>query len=337
MSTESKKRGLGRGLDALFRDAKAEEGAQPQHPIKRADELAMASAQARAAAQSAPAAPVAAPTSSAPMAAPIAPNGETVRKLGIEKLQPGKYQPRRVFDDETLDELAESIAAHGILQPLLVRPVANGMYEIIGGERRWRAAQRAQLHEVPVVMRELDDKTALELGLIENLQREDLSALEEAEGYQRLIAEFGHTQEAVAASLGKSRTHVTNALRLLKLPESVRAMIAAGSLTAGHARALVGAANAEDLARRIAKGGLSVRQAEKLARDAATGKKPAAPTGKKMPRVKDADVMALEDKMTALLGLAVTIEGEGAEGRLSIAYKTLDQLDDLLARLSNAP
>ena len=212
------------------------------------------------------------------------------------------------------------------------------MYEIIAGERRWRAAQKARVHEVPVIIHELSDNETLEIALIENLQREDLSALEEAEGYQRLMDEFRHTQDVLAHRLGKSRSHVTNTLRLLKLPAKVKKYMQEGQLSAGHARALIGAVNADQLADAIVKRSLSVRQTEKLVKDAATGKaktvtKPA-PKGY-VPR--DVDVMALEEKMTSLLGLKVMIDGEGAAGTLHIEYSSLDQLDDLIERLTNLP
>jgi len=330
MTTDPKKRGLGRGLDALFGDARKEEdsfqrkeSAPPSAPhrneaapkIKRADEMVAA-----------------VEYKSLPAGAP--------RKLPVDRLQPGKFQPRQHFDDEAIGNLAESIAVHGVLQPLFVRPLPGqtGMYEIIAGERRWRAAQKARVHEVPVIVQDLSDNEALEIALIENLQREDLSALEEAEGYQRLMDEFRHTQDVLAHRLGKSRSHVTNTLRLLKLSARVKKYIQEGQLSAGHARALIGAANADQLADAIVKRGLSVRQTEKLVKDAATGKAKAItkPVSKGyVPR--DVDVMALEEKMTTLLGLKVMIDGEGAAGVLHIEYKSLDQLDDLIERLTNLP
>lgn len=313
MTAETKKRGLGRGLDALFQDVrKEEESFAPR--VKRAGEIA---------------------TDAPYETKSIVPQaGSNIqRRLPVDKLTPGKYQPRRHFEDAALEQLAESIAAHGVLQPLLVRPLgATGTYEIIAGERRWRAAQKAQVHEVPVVIQDLDDLQALEIALVENLQREDLNALEEAEGYQRLIDEFGHTQEALARQLGKSRSHVANMLRLLKLPESVKQMIEQGTLSAGHARALIGTENAAELAGIIARRGLSVRGTEALARRTAQAKgKPAAK--KKGFAQKDVDVLALETLMGNKLGMKVMIDSEGPAGVLSIEYKSLDQLDDLLARL----
>lgn len=308
----TKKRGLGRGLDALFGDVKREEEAfEPK--IKRADEMVKASEALAGQTYSIKSAP---------------------QKIAVEKLQPGKFQPRRKFDEAAIDQLAESIAVHGVLQPLLVRPLAGERYEIIAGERRWRASQKAQVHEVPVVIKALTDLEALEIGLIENLQREDLTALEEAEGYQRLMDEFGHTQDMLSQQLGKSRSHVANTLRLLKLPAAVRSLVQSGALSAGHARALVGAKDAEALAGVIVKRGLSVRQTEKLVSQAAEGK--VKPRTKPLYREKDVDTLALEEKITATLGLRVTIEGS-AEGKLVIEYKSLDQLDDVTARLLQAP
>jgi ParB family chromosome partitioning protein len=316
MTADIKKRGLGRGLDALFRDVKSEEQSFQPQPAKRADEMVMAAQQLQ-------------------QNAPALTGGDQVRRVGIDKLTPGKFQPRRMFRDDSLDQLAESITAHGILQPLLVRPIGADRYEIIGGERRWRAAQLAQVHEVPVVIRSMSDQEALEIGLVENLQRQDLTPLEEAEGYNRLIEEFHHTQDMVARQLGKSRSHVANTLRLLKLPASVRDLLQSGALSAGHARVLVGVANAEELAVMIVKQGLSVRQTEKLTQQAAAGK---IKTLSRATHVaKDVDVLALEKKMTELLGLKVVIDGQGAAGKLVIAYTALDQLDDLLARLSITP
>jgi ParB family chromosome partitioning protein len=316
MTAEVKKRGLGRGLDALFQDQRKEEEAfQPK--IKRADEI-VAAAQAEVKPQAG-----ATPQTAGP------------RKVAVERLTPGKYQPRRFFDDAALDQLSDSIAAHGVLQPLLVRPLSGNMYEIIAGERRWRAAQKAQLHEVPVVIVQLPDKETLEIALIENLQREDLTAVEEAEGYQRLMDEFGHTQEMLSQQLGKSRSHVANTLRLLKLPQTVRTMVQSGALSAGHARALVGAKDPEALASLITRRNLSVRQTEALVQKSSEGKL-------KLPRKKgfvekDVDVLALEELTTSKLGMRVTINGDGPAGTLSIEYKSLDQLDDLLARLGQTP
>lgn len=332
MTTDIKKRGLGRGLDALFQDARKEEASFQQ---KETHQHKQVSPQARDhAPQIKRADEMVAAIEIKSLGAPTTP-----RKLPVDRLKPGKFQPRKHFDDEAISNLAESIAVHGVLQPLFVRPLPReqGMYEIIAGERRWRAAQKAQVHEVPVIVQDLSDNEALEIALIENLQREDLNALEEAEGYQRLMDEFRHTQDVLAHRLGKSRSHVTNTLRLLKLPARVKKYMQEGRLSAGHARALVGCDSAEKLADAIIKRGLSVRQTERLVKEAAAPK-----AGAKKPVVKgyiprDVDIMALEEKMTSLLGLKVMIDAEGAEGTLHIEYKSLDQLDDLIERLTNLP
>jgi ParB family chromosome partitioning protein len=266
----------------------------------------------------------------APLGAPPHP-----RAVATELLHPSRFQPRRHFAEEALEALVESVRAQGILQPLLVRrsKTAPNGYEILAGERRWRAAQKAQLHEVPVLVRELSDREALEVALVENVQREDLSALEEAEGYQRLIAEFGHTQEALAAALGKSRSHVANTLRLLTLPPDVRRMLEEGQLTAGHARALIAARHPLEIAHEIIRDGLSVRQTEDRVRAdhaPAPGGKPA-----KTRPGKSADILALERELGSLYGLKVTITADpaGAAGTLSFHYKNLDQIDEVVKRL----
>ena len=249
-------------------------------------------------------------------------------------LHPGRYQPRREMDQDALAALSRSIAEKGVLQPILVRPhpEKQGHYEIIAGERRWRAAQQAKLHEVPVIVRDLSDQDALEIGLIENLQREDLTPIEEAQGLKRLMDEFGHTQEVLAQHIGKSRSHIANTLRLLTLPTAVQKMLGDGTLSAGHARALVGHEAAEALAREIAAKGLSVRQAETLARKPGGGS-----AAKKSPPAKDADTAALERDLRATLGLAVDINNRNGAGTLIVHYKTLDQLDNVLKRLSHEP
>jgi ParB family chromosome partitioning protein len=266
--------------------------------------------------------------------------GAGSRMLPIESLHPSPYQPRRIFTDEGMASLVQSVKQQGIVQPLLVRPdpTRAGEYEIVAGERRWRAAQAAQLHEVPAVVRELGDRDTLEIALVENIQREDLSPLEEARGYRRLIDEFGHTQEELANALGKSRSHVANLLRLLTLPESVQQMLSEGKLSAGHARALITAAEPERLAERIVAKGLSVRDAERLAQEA----KPGAPSPAKPSRVaraidtpeSDPDTLALERDLSLLLGMKVTIRHEGKGGDISIRYESMEQLDDILQRFS---
>ena len=255
------------------------------------------------------------------------------KTVPVEFLHPGRFQSRRNFDQQELDSLAESIRRNGVLQPILVRrhPEAANAYEIVAGERRWRAAQQAQLHEVPVVIREFSDRDALEVALVENIQRQDLTALEEAEGYQRLMSEFGHTQEDLAQALGRSRSHVANTLRLLGLPDAIKGMLLSRALSAGHARALINADDPVALAQQVVKRGLNVRQAEKLA---------AKGSGKKPPRAnaateKDPDTLALERDLSNLLGLKVTISFHGPKGgNLVIHYQTLEQLDDVLQRLT---
>ncbi len=255
--------------------------------------------------------------------------GGAVREVAIELIRPGAYQPRRRFDEVELEALAQSVREKGILQPLLVRPVdeADTAFELIAGERRWRAAQRARLHLVPVLVRVISDVEALEIALIENLQREDLTALEEAEAYRRLIDEFGQTQANLAESLGKSRSHVANTLRLLGLPETVRRRLEEGALSAGHARALLAAEDPAALAAEIVRRGLNVRVTEQLVKRRST-------PGRASPRrARDADTLALERDMTQTLGLRVTIAGKARGGALTLHYSNLDQLDRLLALL----
>ncbi len=263
------------------------------------------------------------------------------KAVPVDLLHPNRFQPRRNFDEASLKDLAGSILQNGVLQPILVRrhPERPSEFEIVAGERRWRAAQMAKLHEIPVVIREFSDRQALETALVENMQRQDLSPIEEAEGYQRLIEDFSHTQEALASAVGKSRSHVANTLRLLSLPDSVKAMLTAGDLSAGHARTLVGVENPEALARKIATGGLTVRQAERLVQQARgkpeTRGAKAGQAGASS--VKDPDTLALERDLGALLGLKVSIDFKGQGGSLTVHYKTLEQLDDVLHRLSQTP
>jgi ParB family transcriptional regulator, chromosome partitioning protein len=259
---------------------------------------------------------------------------KNLRTVATELLRPGRFQPRRSFDAAALESLTESVRQQGILQPILVRrlPEDPNSYEILAGERRWRAAQAAKLHEVPIILREMDDRGASEVALIENIQRQDLNPVEEAEGYRRLIEEFGHTQDELGRALGKSRSHIANTLRLLSLPAEVQAMIVDGSLTAGHARALVTAREPLALAKEIARNGMSVRQVELAVRaehDRLAGPKTAPPAK----QGKDANVAALEKELTQKLGLKVTVATEGEGGVLSIRYRTLDQLDEVLALL----
>ena len=259
--------------------------------------------------------------------------GRAPRLLPVEHLRPSRFQPRRHMDDEGLQELAASIAERGLLQPVLVRRIdgEEGVFEIIAGERRWRAAQLAQLHEIPVLVREFDDSEAQEVALVENLQRQDLSPLEEAEGYRWLMQDHGHTQEDVARGVGKSRSHVANTLRLLSLPEPVRQLLEQGRLSAGHARALLTCTEPEAAARAVVERGLNVRQTEALA----SAERPAASAPPRKPPAKDADTVALERDLAALLGLAVEIRFRGSGGSLVLNYSSLDQLDDILHRLSH--
>ena len=295
------KRGLGRGLSALFED---EEGIYPQ-----TDEFGHTP-------------------------------GLTRMELPIEQLNPGQFQPRKTFDQDALKQLAESVSTHGILQPILVRQLNdNGdSYEIIAGERRWRAAQLAQLHEVPVILAQMKDEEALEIALIENLQREDLNALEEAEGYQRLIDQFGHTQGKLAAVIGKSRSHIANTLRLLTLPENVQAFVNDGSLSAGHARALITAENPIELAKKVVNQGLSVRETERLAKETKTNYTTSEDKLSQAKKAsKSADTLALEEELSNKLGLEVKIDLKGSQsGELKIRFKDYDQLDDVIHRLSQA-
>lgn len=252
------------------------------------------------------------------------------RTLPIAFLKPNRFQPRKTFAPEDLNDLANSIREKGVLQPILVRPTSTpNSFEIVAGERRWRAAQMAKLHDVPVVVREMSDGESLELAIIENVQRADLNAVEEAAAYQELIDKFGYTQDRVAQEVGKSRSHVANTIRLLKLPDAVQAMIRDGSLTAGHARTLIGVADPKARAKEIVEGALNVRQAEQRS-EKKSGKPQKAPA-------KDADTRALESSLTNVLGLKVEIMHKGdTGGELRVHYKTLEQLDDLIRRLNNA-
>ena len=289
----------------------------------------------------APAAAAATPAASTKKSTPAA----GVYTLDVGNLHPGKYQPRTRFNEAALSELADSIRTNGIMQPVVVRPSPKqeGMYEIIAGERRWRAAQVAKLSEVPVIIRDLTDKQALELSLIENIQRQDLTPLDEANGYQRLIEEFEYTQEELAGSVGKSRSHIANLLRLLSLPDEVKEMLDKGELSMGHARTLIGLSNAAELAREIVRKGLNVRQAEQVSRDAqGATKKTITRVGKAVAGqvaangMKDPDILALEESLSENLGIRVSITDRGQSGEITLAYDTLVQLDEILRRLSGS-
>jgi ParB family chromosome partitioning protein len=299
-------RGLGRGLSALI----SESYAQPAGAANRNQD---APAQA----------------------------DSNIAKLGVFQLHAGEYQPRTHFDEVSLSELSESIRKNGVIQPLIVRPSPRdkSKYEIIAGERRWRASKMAGLDEVPVIIREISDRQALEFAIVENVQRHDLSPLEEALGYQRLIEEFDYTQEELAHTVGKSRSHIANLLRLLGLPDEVKEMLDKGKLTMGHARALLTAQNPVELAEMIIRKGLNVRQAEKFSKGAGTTKRASANTGQqayKPPVHKDPDIVALEESLSENIGVRVAINDRGQAGEIILSYDSLMQLDEILRRLGNS-
>lgn len=287
--------GLGRGLSALLGDVAREE----------------------------PVAPAALPA-----------NGKAVQSIEVALIQPHPEQPRRHFDEGALSELAESIAKRGVIQPIIVRPHGGG-FQIVAGERRWRAAQRAHLHRIPAIVRDFDEQETLEIALIENIQREDLNPIEEAEAYRKLIAEFHHSQDALGRIVGKSRSHVANLMRLLDLPASVQQQVVESKISMGHARALIGAPDCERLARQVEEKGLSVRDTEQLVRRVKTGADAPAARRAGGTTEKDPDIAALEQHLADILGLKVEIDDRGAAGgTLSLRYSTLDQLDMLCQRLS---
>lgn len=306
MTKRGERKGLGRGLSALLGDIE---------PVKTG---------AQEAAEAGP--------------APVAPAGSRTATpmLPIERIHPNPNQPRREFREEELDELAASIRERGVIQPVVVRshPEKTEEYQIVAGERRWRAAQRAGLHDLPVVIRELDDRTMLEVAIIENVQRADLNPIEEALGYAQLVERFGYTQEALARIVGKSRSHLANTLRLTGLPETVQAMLRDGRLSAGHARALLTAADPVGLARRAVEQGLTVREVERLAR---AGDAPAArPRGQRPAAEKDADTRLLEGDLSAAIGMRVALEhAAGGGGEMRIRYRDLDELDRLCQKLTD--
>ena len=253
-----------------------------------------------------------------------------VQMMPVSSIEPHLDQPRRHFDEEKLAELAESIRARGLIQPIVVRPHGH-RFQIVAGERRWRAAQRAQLHEVPVIVREFTDAETLEVALLENIQRADLNAIEEAEAYKKLMDEFGHTQEALAKIVNKSRPHIANLLRLLGLPDPVRQMVVTGELSMGHARAIASAADPETIAREVVARGLSVRDAENMARFGKPGRER---QGKLEYKGASADIEALERQLGDMLGLNVRITHKPDGGAVALHYSTLDQLDMICQRLS---
>ena len=252
---------------------------------------------------------------------------EDRRTVPLATLKPGRFNPRRSFSEAQLEELAASIRERGLVQPIVVRPSSGDAYEIVAGERRWRAAQLANLHDVPVIVRTLNDQEAVEIAIIENVQREDLNAIEEGEGYRLLIEGHDYTQEDLARIVGKSRSHLANTIRLLKLPEGVQDLVRAGALSAGHARPLIGRADAAALAERIVSRGLNVRQVEALTQDRA-------PAKAKRQKSKDSDTRAAEAELRETLGLEVEIrKGKGEKGELRIRYTTLEQLEEIRHRL----
>lgn len=303
-----KQRGLGRGLSALLGEAVA----------------------------------VRAPQANVEIPATIAPQNLSsvsvvsgIDEKPIELLQRNPDQPRRLFAEAEIDDLAASIREKGVLQPILVRPAPNnkGQFQIIAGERRWRASQKAGLHFVPVIVREMDDLEVLEIAIVENVQREDLNAIEEAQAYKMLMERFGRTQDAVAQVVSKSRSHVANTMRLLSLPETIQDHVLYGRMSAGHARAIATALNPEDLAEEIIQKGLSVRQAETMARIS---------EGRKLPKAEikarslNADIAALEHDLKDALGLSVKLDDKGGKGELRLGYTSLEQLDELCRRLMKA-
>ena len=300
--SDKKTSGLGRGLAALLDEAVRSGGAKP--------------------------------AAEGGADAPASSSG--IREVEIGRIRPNPAQPRMHFDEEGIAELAESIAERGVLQPVLLRPDGDN-FQLVAGERRWRAAQRARLHAIPAIVREIDDSTSAEIALIENVQRQDLNAIEEAEGYKKLITSYGHTQEALAKLVHKSRSHITNLLRLLDLPPAVKQMLLQGDISMGHARAVLTSENPENLARQIADQGLSVRQAEALAKQdkappPVSGSKVRAPTA-----AADADVAALERQLGDILGLKVKVASDGNRGTVTLHYSSLDQLDMICQRLSGEP
>lgn len=298
MARGSEKRGLGRGLSALMADI------EPNTPAASSGDQSGGTQR-----------------------------GE--RLIPIEQISPNPDQPRRQFSQTALEELAASIREKGIIQPLILRPDPSDQsrFQIVAGERRWRASQIAQVHNLPAIVRELDDTEVLEVAIIENIQRADLNAVEEAQGYRQLMEKFGHTQEQLATAMGKSRSHLANTMRLLQLPDEIQTMLQDGKLSAGHARALITADDPLALARRASKEGLSVRDVEKAAKTAPKGPSSKPKSGKK---TKDADTRILEDDLSRILGMGVVIDHDtdAGGGKMSIKYKDLQQLDDLLRLLN---
>jgi ParB family chromosome partitioning protein len=265
---------------------------------------------------------------------PSGESGAGIREIEIGRIRPNPAQPRMHFDEESIAELADSIAERGVLQPVLLRPDGEN-FQLVAGERRWRAAQRARLHAIPAIVRDIDDSTSAEIALIENVQRQDLNAIEEAEGYKKLVETYGHTQDEVAKLVHKSRSHIANLLRLLDLPDRVKKSLLQGDISMGHARAVLTASDPERLAREIVEKGLSVRQAEALAkRHRPSGEPATAPRASKDLQAKDADLAALERQLGDMLGLKVKVANDGTRGTVTLHYSSLDQLDMICQRLS---
>ncbi|NEX15521.1 MAG: chromosome partitioning protein ParB [Halochromatium sp.] len=305
--TVAKKKGLGRGLDALLGSAREANG-QPEGDAGQA------------------------PVGTDGLTAPV--HGEPVRELALDQIQRGRYQPRRDFDEERMRELADSIAAQGVIQPIVVRPVASGLFEIVAGERRWRASQQAGLARIPVVVREVTEQAALAIALIENIQRDNLHPLEEAGALRRLLEEFGLSHLQVAEAVGKSRSTVTNLLRLLELEDAVKALLDEGRLEMGHARALLGLSGEQQVAaaRQVVMHGLSVRDTERLIRRLQTDADSL--PSERSERAPDPNIQRLEDDLAERLGARVAIQhGTKGTGRLVIKYNSLDELDGILAHI----
>jgi ParB family chromosome partitioning protein len=333
-------RGLGRGLSALLGEPVKTEAPKPANmfgqpqpqpeqvrapiePPRNVFELPVTSAP-----------PTPAPAPQAPVAAPTQAASDGPRGLAIDLVQRNPQQPRKHFDEAELNDLASSIRSHGVLQPILVRPIADGKYEIVAGERRWRAAQKAGLHTIPAVIRELNEVEVLEIAIVENVQRMDLNPIEEAQGFQALIDRFGRTQQEIADSVGKSRPHIANMLRLLQLPDDLQEMVRDGRLSSGHARAILTAPDPRGLAQRAISEGLNVRDIERLAQIAKDEKHgPRVSSGGSSTDAKNPDTRALEQSLSNALGLDVTINDKAGAGEVKISYKTLEQLDDVIRRL----
>lgn len=341
------KRGLGRGLSALLGEPVRTEtppanapafNTQPQQPAPQARapiepprnvfELPVTSAPPQQAAPTPP--PAAQPTAAAKP--PSAASDAGHRSVPIDLVQRNPSQPRKHFDESELNDLSSSIRAHGVLQPILVRPVPGGKFEIVAGERRWRAAQRAGLHSIPAVVRDLNEVEVLEIAIVENVQRMDLNPIEEAQGFQALIDRFGRTQEEIAEAVGKSRPHIANMLRLLKLPEDLQEMVRDGRLSSGHARAILTAPDPRGLAQRAISEGLNVREVERIAQQA-KDEKHGPRAGAAAMETKSADTRALEQSLSNALGLEVSITDKNGQGDVKVSYKTLEQLDEVIRRL----